>query len=220
MKWWLHPWSRLSPPHHLPLWLGLQRSEGCPKGITGTTPPVGMARPIANDLVWPGHPTIWGSNLFRTLDEGQDVQEDTKDSEEWWILLHPYEQRGMLNPTAGTPGNIRRIAENEELVESIQVMEHLTDLPPMGSRRDYRCYPLRYGDPYYQCSGTWPWHPAPSTHDWTRRDWQEMGVIPTLLQVLTLFLGLVATWPPFDESSTPRKKERMWPHKLATWVED
>ena len=112
-----------------------------------------MARPIANDLVWPGHPKIQGSNLFSPLDEGWDVWEDTEDSEERWRLFHPYEQRGMLNPTAGTPGNIRRMAENEELVESIQGMEHLTDILPMGSRRDFRCYPPRYGNPYYHHSG-------------------------------------------------------------------
>ena len=100
-----------------------------------------MARPIANDLVWPGHPEIRESNLFNTLDEGQNVWKDTQDSEERWRLLHSYEQRGILNPTVDTPGNIRRMAENEELVESIQVMEHLTDLPPVGSRRDNRYYP-------------------------------------------------------------------------------
>ena len=52
-----------------------------------------------------------------------------EDLEVRWRLLHPCEQRGMLNPMAGTPGNIQRMAENEELLESIQVMVHLMDLP-------------------------------------------------------------------------------------------
>ena len=70
-----------------------------------------------------------------------------------WRLLHPYEQRGMLTPSADTPGNLQRLAENEELVESLQIMEHLMDHPTLGSQRDYRCYPPRYGDPYYQRLG-------------------------------------------------------------------
>ena len=134
--------------------VGPTEHRGLPPRNDGDhSPPVGMARPIANDLVWPGHPEIWESNLFNTLGEGWDVQEDSQDLEEGWRLLHPYEQRGMLNPRADTPGNIKRMAENKELVESIQVMEHLTDLPPMGSRRDYSSYPPRNGDPYYHHSG-------------------------------------------------------------------
>ena len=55
----------------------------------------------------------------------------------------------MLTPSADTPGNLWRLAENEELKESLQIMEHLMDHSALGSQRDYRCYPPQYGDLYY-----------------------------------------------------------------------
>ena len=56
-------------------------------------------------------------------------------------------------PSADTPGHLRRLAESEELVESLQIMEYLMDHLPLGSRQDYRGYPPRYGDPYYHRVG-------------------------------------------------------------------
>ena len=32
--------------------------------ITGITAPAGMATPISQDLIWPGHPDIQGTSLF------------------------------------------------------------------------------------------------------------------------------------------------------------
>ena len=44
------------------------------------------------------------------------------------------------------------MAENDALVEFIQTTEYLKDTPTWG-QRDYRLYPLRYGDPFYRGRG-------------------------------------------------------------------
>ena len=48
-----------------------------------------------------------------------------------------------------TPENIRRMAESEALIESVQTMEYLNEFPSLGERRDFRRFPPRYGDPHY-----------------------------------------------------------------------
>ena len=68
----------------------------------------------------------------------------------------------MLTPSTDIPGNLWGLAENEELVESLQIMEHLMDHPPLGSWRDYRHYPPQYGDPYYHRVG--PQHQGTTRH--------------------------------------------------------
>ena len=51
-----------------------------------------------------------------------------------------------------TPDNLRRLAESEALVESLQTMEYLTEFPTLEERRDFRRFPPRYGDPHYHPS--------------------------------------------------------------------
>ena len=46
-----------------------------------------------------------------------------------------------------TPPNHRRLAEDDTLVELIQMAEYLENAPSWGQRR---FYPLQYGDPYYR----------------------------------------------------------------------
>ena len=69
-----------------------------------------------------------------------------------WRILHPFEIPGVRFPTDTTPPNQRRLAENDTLVELIQTTEYLKDTPTWG-QRDYRLYPLRYGDPFYRGRG-------------------------------------------------------------------
>ena len=87
------------------------------RGLPFLTLPVGMAQPIPNDVIWPEHPDIRGRDLLLLNVPDQELPQKLADSTERWRLLHPYEQRGTLNPSADTPGNLRRLAENEELVE-------------------------------------------------------------------------------------------------------
>ena len=112
-----------------------------------------MARPIPNDVIWPEYPDIRGRDLLPLDVPDQELPQELADSTEHWRLLHPYEQRGTLNPSADTPGHLRRLAKSEELVESLQIMEYLMDHPPLGSRWDYRHYPPRYGNLYYHRVG-------------------------------------------------------------------
>ena len=69
-----------------------------------------------------------------------------------WRVLHPFEIPGVRFPTDNTPPNQRRLAENDALVELIQTTEYLEDTP-MWEQRDYRLYPIRYGDPFYRGRG-------------------------------------------------------------------
>ena len=58
-----------------------------------------------------------------------------------WRVLHPFDLPGVRNPTDTMPSNQRRLAENDALVELIQMTEYLDDVPTWG-QRDYRLYPL------------------------------------------------------------------------------
>ena len=69
-----------------------------------------------------------------------------------WRVLHPFNLPGVMFPTDTTPSNQRRLAENDALVELIQTMEYLDDVPTWG-HRDYQLYPPHYGDPFYRGRG-------------------------------------------------------------------
>ena len=69
-----------------------------------------------------------------------------------WRVLHPFDLPGVRFPTDTMPSNQRRLAENDALVELIQMMEYLDDVPTWG-HRDYRLYPPHYGDPFYRGRG-------------------------------------------------------------------
>ena len=59
--------------------------------ITATTAPVGMAAPISQDLIWPGHPDIQGTSLFPQDDDPSTVAAGGLDPEERWKIHHPYD---------------------------------------------------------------------------------------------------------------------------------
>ena len=103
-----------------------------------TTTPIGMATPIAQDLIWPGHPDIQGTSLFPWVYDLSTVAAGGLDPEERWKIHHPYDIPGIRRPTMDTPGNLRRLAESEALVEYLQTMEYLTEFPTLEERRDFR----------------------------------------------------------------------------------
>ena len=109
-----------------------------------------MATPMTRDVMLPDHPDIRASDLFSADLQTPRGPSGEIDGSEGWCILHPYDIPGVRKPTASTPPNLRRLAENEDLVESVQTMEYLTRVPEMGSRRDFHRFPPRYGDPYYR----------------------------------------------------------------------
>ena len=119
---------------------------------TLTTTPIGMATPIAPDLIWPSHPDIQETSLFPRDDDPSTVAAGGLDPEERWKIHHLYDIPGVRRPTMDTPDNLRRLAESEALVESLQTMEYLTEFPALEERRDFRQFPPRYGDPHYHPS--------------------------------------------------------------------
>ena len=54
-----------------------------------------------------------------------------------WRILHPFEIPEVRFPTEDTPPNLRRLAENDTLVELIQTAEYLEDAPSWEQRRFY-----------------------------------------------------------------------------------
>ena len=69
-----------------------------------------------------------------------------------WRVLHLFDLSGVRFPTDTTPSNQRRLAENDALVELIQMTEYLDDVPTWGHRY-YQLYPPHYGDPFYRGRG-------------------------------------------------------------------
>ena len=113
----------------------------------------------------PSHPTVIATCRPRTwmqqLTEGQITEtrrEDISSSESntsivetlpedipdelghEWRVLHLFELPGVRFLTDTMPPNQRRLAENDALVELIQMTEYLDDVPTWG-QRDYRLYP-------------------------------------------------------------------------------
>ena len=101
--------------------------------VTGTTAPIGTATPISQDLIWPGHPDIQGTSLF-PQDDTATIATGGLDPEERWKIHHPYDIPGVGRPMMETPDNLRRLAEYEALVESLQTMEYLTEFPTLEER--------------------------------------------------------------------------------------
>ena len=121
-------------------------------GMTDMTTPIGMATPIAPDLVWPGYPDIQGTSLFPRDDDPTTISAGGLDPDERWKIHHPYNIPGVRRPTMDAPDNLQRLAESEALVESLQTMEYLTEFPTLEERWDFRHFPPRYGDPHYHPS--------------------------------------------------------------------
>ena len=105
--------------------------------------------PISHDLIWPGHPEIRGTTLFPQEDDPMTRAAGGLNPDERWKVFHPYNIPGVRRPTMTTPENIRRMAESEALIESVQTMGYLNEFPSMGERRDFRRFCPRYGDPHY-----------------------------------------------------------------------
>ena len=75
--------------------------------IMDMTTPIGMATPIAPDLIWPNHPDIQGTSLFLRDDDPTTVAAGGLDPEERWKIHHPYDIPGVRRPTMDTPDNLR-----------------------------------------------------------------------------------------------------------------
>ena len=75
--------------------------------MTDMTTPIGMATPIAPDLVWPGHPDIQGTSLFPRDDDLTTVSAGGLDPDERWKIHHPYDILGIHRPTIDTPDNLQ-----------------------------------------------------------------------------------------------------------------
>ena len=75
--------------------------------MTDMTTPIGMATPIAPDLVWPGHPDIQGTSLFPRDDDPTNISAGGLVPDKRWKIHHPYDIPGVHRPTMDTSDNLR-----------------------------------------------------------------------------------------------------------------
>ena len=75
--------------------------------MTNMTAPIGMATPIAPDLVWPGHPDIQGTSLFPRDDDLTTVSAGGLDPDKRWKIHHPYDIPEVCRLTMDTPDNLQ-----------------------------------------------------------------------------------------------------------------
>ena len=76
-------------------------------GMTDMVTPIGMATPIAPDLIWPGHPDVQGTNLFPRDDDPTTISAGGLNPDERWKIHHPYDIPGVRRPTMDTPDNLQ-----------------------------------------------------------------------------------------------------------------
>ena len=105
--------------------------------------------PTSHDLIWPSQLQVRRERLFPEGAIHPNQPNEWLNRDGAWRLLRPYDLLGVQHPTANTPVNQQQLAENEESVESLQIVEYLQDVPGVG-RRDFRRYPPHYGDPLYR----------------------------------------------------------------------
>ena len=75
-------------------------------GMIDMTTPIGMAMPIAHDLIWPGHPDVQGTILFPRDEDPTTISAGGLDPDERWKIHHPYDIPGVHRPTMDTPDNL------------------------------------------------------------------------------------------------------------------
>ena len=120
----------------------------------------------------PSCPTVTATCRPRTwmqqLTEGQTSEPRREDAR----VLYPFELPRVRFPTDTMPPNQRRLAENDALLELIQTMEYLDDVPTWG-QRDYRLYPPQYGDPFYRGRGRGRGRGGRGRRDWLQERQME-----------------------------------------------
>ena len=104
---------------------------------------------MSHDLIWPSQLQVRRERLFPEGAIHPNWPNEQLNRDGAWRLLRPYDLPGVWYPTANALANQQWLAENEESVESLQILEYLLDVPGVG-RRDFRRYPPHYGDPFYR----------------------------------------------------------------------
>ena len=88
-----------------------------------STAPVGMATPMAQDLIWPGHPDIQGTNLFPSGDDPSTLATGGLDLEERWKTVRTPPKRDPRHNTFGQGGfmsPMQRVAEATCRIPEVQ----------------------------------------------------------------------------------------------------
>ena len=100
--------------------------------MTATCRPQTWIQRISGDgkVPLPWMTVIWESDLHEPPSSVEEEVPENLGHE--WRVLHPFELPGVRHPIDATPPNQRRQAENDALVELIQTIEYLEDIPMWG----------------------------------------------------------------------------------------
>ena len=117
-----------------------ERTMSCPTATATCRPRTWMQQLTEGQTTEPRRERDSSNESFETVEETipGDIP-DVLGCE--WRVLHPFDLPGVRFPNDTTPSNQRCLAENDALVELIQMTEYLDDVPTWG-HRDYRLYPL------------------------------------------------------------------------------
>ena len=114
--------NQLSPP---------QVQEEEPRTQPEVTGNIGVVSPNLVNMVTRQSPNlVWLSQL--QMRRERLFPEELLNRDGAWRPLRPYSLPGVRNPTANTPTNQHHLLENEENVESLQIVEYLQDVSGAG----------------------------------------------------------------------------------------
>ena len=112
-----------------------ERTMPCPTATATCRPRTWMQQLTEGQTTEPQRERDSSNESFETVEE--TIPGDIPDvlGHEWRVL-HPFDLPGVRFPNDTTPSNQRCLAENDALVELIQMTEYLDDVPTWG-HRDY-----------------------------------------------------------------------------------
>ena len=128
-----------------------ERTMSCPTATATCRPRTWMQQLTEGQTTEPRRERDSSNESLETMEEAipGDIPDELGCE---WRVLHPFDLPGVRFPNDTTPSNQRCLAENDALVELIQMTEYLDDVPTWG-HRDYQLYPPHYGDPFYRGRG-------------------------------------------------------------------
>ena len=112
-----------------------ERTMPCPTATATCRPRTWMQQVTEGQTTEPRRERDSSNEILETVEE--TIPGDIPDvlGHEWRVL-HPFDLPGVRFPNDTTPSNQRHLAENDALVELIQMTEYLDDVPTWG-HRDY-----------------------------------------------------------------------------------
>ena len=109
-----------------------ERTISCPTATATCRPRTWMQQLTEGQTTEPRRERDSSNESLETMEEAipGDIPAEFRHE---WRVLHPFDLPGVRSPDETTPSNQRHLAENDTLVELIQMTEYLDDVPKSGS---------------------------------------------------------------------------------------